>query len=185
MPALGLLPWGGRGGVDASELLGRIFAIDVPDMLQKGDNVRFLLQRGLAAAGMLYRRVGRLILVFMINGREYRTGRPGFHPFIDQESASPVQMPPVRQNDQMVQFDGRQDEPLGVRLLNEPVAEFLRGSGFAMLKWVASIIKGCRYFSTLNPLAVLRRSGGRHEQMAVPGFVRSPACRFLLRRRNA
>ena len=98
-------------------------------MLQKGDNVRFLLQRGLAAAGMLYGRVGRLILVFMINGREYRTGRPGFHPFIDQESASPVQMPPVRQNDQMVQFDGRQDEPLGVRLLNEPVAEFLRGSG--------------------------------------------------------
>ena len=129
MPALGLLPWGGRGGVDASELLGRIFAIDVPDMLQKRNNVRFLLQRGLAAAGMLYGRVGRLILVFMINGREYRTGRPGFHPFIDQETASPVQMPPVRQNDQMVQFDGRQDESLGVRLLNEPVAEFLRGSG--------------------------------------------------------
>lgn len=154
MPALGLLPWGGRGGVDASELLGRIFAIDVPDMLQKGDNVRFLLQRGLAAAGMLYGRVGRLILVFMINGRKYRTGRPGFHPFIDQESASPVQMPPVRQNDQMVQFDGRQDEPLGVRLLNEPVAEFCVVVEFAMLKWVASIIKGRRYFSTLNPLAV-------------------------------
>ena len=38
-------------------------------------------------------------------------------------------MPPVRQNDQMVQFDGRQDVPPGVRLLNEPVAEFLRGSG--------------------------------------------------------
>ena len=36
MPALGLLPLGGRGGVDASELLGRIFAIDVPDMLRKG-----------------------------------------------------------------------------------------------------------------------------------------------------
>jgi hypothetical protein len=25
---------------------------------------------------------------------------------------------------------------------------------FAMLKWVAPIIKGRRYFSTLNPLAV-------------------------------
>ena len=88
----------------------------VPDMLQKRNNVRFLLQRGLAAAGMFYGRVGRQIQVFMINGREYRTGRPGFHPFIDQETASPVQMPPVRQNDQMVQFDGRQDESLGVRL---------------------------------------------------------------------
>lgn len=140
MPALGLLPWGGRGGVDASELLGRIFAIDVPDMLQKRNNVRFLLQRGLAAAGMFYGRVGRLILVFMINGREYRTGRPGFHPFIDQETASPVQMPPVRQNDQMVQFDGRQDESLGVRLLNEPVAEFLRGSG------VCHAEMGCLYY---------------------------------------
>lgn len=112
VPALGLPPWGGRGGVDASELLGRIFAIEVPDMFQKGNDVRFLLQRGLAAAGMFYGRVGRLILVFMINGREYRTGRPCFHPFIDQKTACPVQMPPVRQNDQMVQFDGRQDVPL-------------------------------------------------------------------------
>ena len=36
VPALGLPPWGGRGGVDASELLGRIFAIEVQICSRKG-----------------------------------------------------------------------------------------------------------------------------------------------------
>ena len=39
-----------------------------------------------------------------------------------------VQVPPVRQNDQVVQFDGRERKVFFIRLLNEPVAELLRGS---------------------------------------------------------
>ena len=41
-----------------------------------------------------------------------------------------------------------------------------------------------RYFSTLNPLAVLAL-GGRDRQTAVAGSGRSPGCCFLLRGRNA
>lgn len=51
VPALRLLPGGGRRCVDAAKLLGRVFAIDVPDVFQKRDDVRFLFQGGLAAAG--------------------------------------------------------------------------------------------------------------------------------------
>ena len=44
VPALRLLPGGGRRWVDAAKLLGRVFAIDVPDVFQKRDDVRFLFQ---------------------------------------------------------------------------------------------------------------------------------------------
>lgn len=37
---------GGRRCVDAAKLLGRVFAIDVPDVFQKRDDVRFLFQGG-------------------------------------------------------------------------------------------------------------------------------------------
>lgn len=128
VPALRLLPGGGRRCVDAAKLLGRVFAIDVPDVFQKRDDVRFLFQRGLAAAGVFNDGAGRLVLVFVMNGGEHRPAGPCFRPFVDQEIAVMVQVPPVRQNDQVVQFDGRERKVFCIRLLNEPVAELLRGS---------------------------------------------------------
>lgn len=128
VPALRLPPGGGRRCIDAAKLLGRVFAIDVPDVFQKRDDVRFLFQWRLAAAGVFNGGAGRLVLVFVINGGEHRPAGPCFRPFVDQEIAVMVQVPPVRQNDQVVQFDGCGREVFCVRLLNEPVAELLRGS---------------------------------------------------------
>lgn len=128
VPSLHLVPGGVRGSVDAAKLLGGVFAVYVPDVFQEGDNVRFFFQRWLAPAGMFNGGVGRLVLVFVVNGGENGTGGPCFRPFIDQKVAVPVQVPPVRQNHQMVQFDGREQVPFRIGLLNEPVAELLSSS---------------------------------------------------------
>lgn len=128
LAALGQLP--GRGGrrVDADQLPGRVSAVKVPNGFQEGNGIRFRLQRGLAAAGVVNGRVGRLVLVFVVDGGENRPLGPCFRFLTDEGFAVSVQIPPVRQNDQMVQFGGRQRTVFFIRFLNEPVAEFLRGN---------------------------------------------------------
>ena len=85
-------------------------------------------QRRLAPAGVFNGAPGGLVLVFVVDGGKHGTLGPCFGGLVDEADSVSVQMPPVREDDQMVEFDGIQGSSVFIRPLNEPVAEFLRGN---------------------------------------------------------
>lgn len=126
--SLGKLPGGMGGHAAAGQLLGRVFTVLFPYLLQEGNGIRLRFQRWLAPAGVFDGGPGRLVLVFMVDGGKHGPLGPCFGRFVDEAGSVPVQMPPVRQDDQMVEFDGIQGSSAFICPLNEPVAEFLRGN---------------------------------------------------------
>lgn len=126
--SLGKLPGGMGRHAATGQLLARVFVVLFPYLLQGGNGVRLRFQRRLAPAGVFNGAPGGLVLVFVVDGGKHGTLGPCFGGLVDEADSVSVQMPPVREDDQMVEFDGIQGSSVFIRPLNEPVAEFLRGN---------------------------------------------------------